>query len=351
MNSNNSAESDVQLDTVRVAKRRIKKTQLLVIAVLGTPIVLAALEFVTAPPRRVSVPYGHLIYMDADKPSDRTANLRGMYSANPSGMSQLMIHEQEPPDVDAGPRQWIEQPAVSPDGTQIAYVRENIVIAEDKHSTSFDIFVLPLQQPHAVAHQIAALGTTAKQFAGLAWSPDCKSITYMEDSIVTTVPVVGEAQAATRTLPPTIHAVPLPEVSWSDYPQIGLNNRLLFLLHPSGTLATDDGPTSLTGIQCFAVSHSGSQFAYVTSRAPKSLVIAEVAALQTVRTLPVTWGMSFLGHRKITSIGWSPTDQDLAFTVSKMPFPEDELLVINLKTGKESLLPERVAKSSWAWAP
>ena len=59
-----------------------------------------------------------MVYLEADAPSEKTTTLRGLYVTAPGRGTRLLVHEDEPQDTDGGVREWITQPALSPDGTQ-----------------------------------------------------------------------------------------------------------------------------------------------------------------------------------------------------------------------------------------
>ena len=116
------------------ATRRLRWLLWLLGLLVAAPIIVTLIGAATSPPHARGVPAGHLVYLDADQPSEKTTILRGLYLSQPDGSPRLLIHENEPQDSDAGIREWITEPAASPDGTQVAYLKQNITLQEETHS-------------------------------------------------------------------------------------------------------------------------------------------------------------------------------------------------------------------------
>ena len=335
--------------------RRLKPWLVLLLLAAAVPLVLTAIGALTSPPHVRGIPSGHLIYLEADAPSEHTTTLRGLFAAGPDGATHLLVHETEPQDTDDGQREWITQPTLSPDGTQIAFEKQLITLQEDRQAVDNQLWVMPLSpQSHVKPHQVIDLTRqNLKQVVGLAWDSN-SSLLFLEDGASYSVPTE-------TTDPPLITPLDL----HSDKPAVtsGVSSTSYPALSEAGTFAygvqTPAGPQVLLQVQgqtlpgpaaaIFALSPSGDQIAFVPPGSDHALQIYDIARASNGPLIPVRWGWSVFGRRKITSLRWSPDGSQVAFTVSKPPVPDDEMFVLTLATGGTVQLPYRTGRSAWDW--
>ena len=340
----------------RVAGAKRRRTWLaILLGVLAIPVGLTLIGALTSPPHVSGVPSGHLITLQADAPSEHTTTLRGLFVSGPDGAARLLTHETEPQDADDGVREWITQPVLSPDGTQLAFEKQLITLQEDKQSIDNQVWVMRLtpdtrNPPHLV---IDLTKQKLKQIVGLAWDSD-SSLMFLQDGASYSVPT--ETDDAPLITPLDLHGLTLAktgDVSATRSPA----------LTEAGTFAygvqTPTGPQVLTQVQeqtlpgpaaaIFVVSPDGDQIAFVPPGAANIIRLYHIAARAYGPDIPVRWGWSVFGHREITSLRWSPDGSQLAFTVSKPPVPEEEIFVVTPATGKTVQLPYRTGRAAWDW--
>lgn len=327
----------------------------LLLAVAAVPLSLTLIGAVTSPPHVSGIPSGHLVYLEADAPSEKTTTLRGLFTAGPDGATRLLTHETEPQDVDAGARDWITQPALSPDGTRVAFEKQLITIQEDKQSVDNQIWVMPLapgtrNPPHLV---LDLTQQKLKQIIGLAWDSD-SSLLFLEDGVSYSV--------ATDTDDPPLKT-PLDLHGLSLTPDPNISATRLPALTEAGTFAygvqTPSGPQVLTQVKeqtapgpiasLFALSPDGSKIALVPPGTAKLIRVYDVATRTAGPDIPIHWGWSVFGHREITSLRWSPDGSQIAYTVAKPPVPDDELFAVTPATGRIVQLPYRTGRAAWDW--
>ena len=330
----------------------------------------------TAPPVVVGFPIGRLVYMEADAPSEKTTTLRGMRIVTPDGASRELLREIEPQDTDGGSRDWINQPVFSPDGRQIAYVKQVITILEGTHDIVNQLWVAPSDLGTAGAGRARLLLDLSKSQlqapSGLTWTPDGKSIVFLNDATQYSVPIAGGSPAATPIYllpaPPAPNGAPI-----TSMPTVGRSGLRAFLertasgsdLNINQTLEAPPAAPGKSGyetgsdtvtyatipnVAAYALSANGGRLAYVTKAPTLSIVIRDDVRSGAARTIPVHPGWSIFGGRTITSLRWSPDGRYLAYTVSKPPVPEDEMFYCDAATGKSVKLPMRVGRAGWDWS-
>lgn len=327
----------------------------LVTAAVAVPLSLTLIGALTSPPHIKGVPNGQLVYMEADAPSEKTTTLRGLFTAGTDGATRLLLHEAEPQDIDAGARDWITQPALSPDGTQVAFEKQLITIGEDKQSVDNQIWVMPTapgtrNPPHLVVDLTAQ---KLKQVVGLAWDSD-SSLLFLEDG--TSYSVATDTDDPPLKTPIDLHGMKLasdPNVSATRAP----------MLTEAGTFAysvqTPAGPQVLTqakeqttpgpAASLFALSPDGKTIAFVPGGTSRIIRVYDLASHAAGTDIPIHWGWSVFGHREITSLRWSPDGTQIAYTVAKPPVPDDELFAVTPATGKIVQLPYRTGRAAWDW--
>ena len=230
----------------RVAGAKCRRTWLaILLGVLAIPVGLTLIGALTSPPHVSGVPSGHLITLQADAPSEHTTTLRGLFVSGPDGAARLLTHETEPQDADDGVREWITQPVLSPDGTQLAFEKQLITLQEDKQSIDNQVWVMRVtpdtrNPPHLV---IDLTKQKLKQIVGLAWDSD-SSLMFLQDGASYSVPT--ETDDAPLITPLDLHGLTLAktgDVSATRSPA----------LTEAGTFAygvqTPAGPQVLTQVQ------------------------------------------------------------------------------------------------------
>ena len=338
----------------RLAKgRRVWLPVLL--AALAVPLGFTLTGALTSPPHVKGVPGGQLVYLEADAPSEHTTTLRGLFTAGPDGATRLLTHETEPQDTDGGVREWITQPALSPDATRIAFEKQKITLQEDKQSVDNQIWVMPTapgtrNPPHLV---FDLTQQKLKQIVGLAWDSD-SSLLFLEDGVSYSVPT--DTDDAPLITPLTLNGLTLAktnDVSATRSPA----------LTEAGTFAyaaqTPAGPQVLTQVKeetrpgpaaaLFALSPDGSKIAFVPPGTSRLLRVYDIASHASGQDIPLHWGWSVFGRREITSLRWSPDGTQIAYTVSKPPVPDDELFLVTPATGQVVQLPYRTGRAAWDW--
>ncbi len=343
----------------RIPRRRWAWTALALLVAI--PLLLTAAGVVTAPPRAAHVPAGRIVFLEADQPSEHTSLLRGLRITLPgSGGSRELLHEAEPQDVDAGSRDWLTQPTVSPDGRWLAYEKQLITLQEEKTAVINQVWALPLDNPQAAPHLLANLTARhLKQPIGLAWTTGSAHVVFLEDAGQYTVNVQGAPRLSTT---PLLGLPPLrttPTLSATRNPAFGCPNGLgleaqttqgysLFAASGGGFQRFD---AAQPAPHIWALTHSG-RFAWLKPLSNHTIqVIPAVTAGN--HSLPLVeiqtrWGWSVFGGRRITSLKWSPDGRYLGYTVSKPPF-EDELFYADTATGQCYQLPIRTGRAAWDW--
>ena len=321
--------------------------------IAAVPILLTLIGALTSPPHLKGIPQGHFVYLEADSPSEKTTTLRGLFLTEPGGASRLLTHEYEPQDTDGGVREWITQPALSPDGTRLAFEKQLISLQEEKQSIDNQIWVMDLTPGTAKVPRMV-LDLTAqhlKQIVGLAWD-SASSVVFLEDQISYSV-ATDEVDAPLRT-PLDLGALTLalsPDISATRSPSLSSGGAFAFSAEtgsgPAVVLQKPDGAVPGPPARIFALSPNGDKIAFVSSGG-SVIRTFNVASGSFAPDLPVHWGWSVFGGRKITSLRWSPDGNSLAFTVSKPPIPDDEIFVVDA-SGTTRQLPYRTGRSAWDW--
>ena len=320
------------------------------------PVALTLIGALTSPPHVAGVPSGHLVYLDAEAPSEKTTTLRGLYVTGPGEASRLLVHENEPQDIDGGVREWVTQPTLSPDGTQLAFEKQLITLLEEKQAIQNQIWVMPLSgksktQPRLV---MDLTKQKLKQIVGLAWDSD-SSVLFLEDGVQYSVPT--DAPDEPLQSPLDLHGLALtvtPDVSATRSPALTEAGSFAY------TVQTPNGPQVLVQNQgtmvpgpssgLFALSPTGDRIAFVPPDTQGLIRFYDIAHNQYGPDLPVRWGWSVFGNRHLTSLRWSPDGRQIAFTVSKPPVPEDEIFLVDIASGKTVQLPYRTGRAAWDWA-
>lgn len=324
-------------------------------AAVAVPIALTLFGAATSPPHITGVPNGQLVYMEADAPSEKTTTLRGLFIAGTGGATRLLLHETEPQDIDAGARDWITQPTLSPDGTQVAFEKQLITIGEDKQSVDNQIWVMPTapgtrNPPHLV---IDLTSQKLKQVVGLAWDSD-SSLLFLEDGTAYSVPTDTD-DPPLRT-PLDLHGLALasdPNVSATRTPALADAGTFAYGVQtPSGPQVLTQSKEQTTpgpAAPLFALSPDGTKIAFVPGGTSRVIRLYDTASHSTGPDIPVHWGWSVFGHREITSLRWSPDGSQIAYTVAKPPVPDGELFAVTPATGRIVQLPYRTGRAAWDW--
>jgi len=327
----------------------------------GVPITLTLIGALTSPPHVKGIPVGHFVYLEAEAPSEKTTTLRGLYVASPGQPPRLLVHENEPQDTDGGVREWITQPALSPDGTQLAFEKQLITLGEDKQAVQNQIWVMPLAPGSANLPRLVMDLTQQKlkQIVGLAWDSD-SSLLFLEDGVQYSVPT--DTPDPPLKVPLDLHGLTLSvalDISATRSPALTESGRFAYGVQtPAGpqTLVQNAGAVALgPAAAVFALNPTGDRIAFIP---PDSKDTSGGAVIRTYDLaahgygpdIPVRWGWSVFGRRHLTSLRWSPDGSRLAFTVSKPPVPEDEIFVVDVASGKTVQLPYRAGRAAWDWS-
>ncbi len=327
----------------------------------GAPLLLTLIGALTSPPHIKGIPMGHFVYLEAEAPSEKTTTLRGLYVASPGKAPRLLVHENEPQDTDGGVREWITQPALSPDGTQLAFEKQLITIQEEKQTVQNQIWVMPLAPGSANLPRLV-MDLTAnklKQIVGLAWDSD-SSLLFLEDDVEYSVPT--DTPDPPLKIPLDLNGLTLattPDISATRSPALAESGRFTYGVQtPTGpqTLVQNAGAVSPgPAAAVFALAPAGDRIAFVPPDSGDSgggavIRTYDLATSAYGPDIPVRWGWSVFGRRRITSLRWSPDGAQLAFTVSKPPIPEDEIFVVDVASGKTVQLPYRAGRAAWDWS-
>lgn len=329
--------------------------------VVGVPLLLTLIGALTSPPHVKGIPAGHLVYLEAEAPSEKTTTLRGLYVTGPGGATRLLVHENEPQDIDGGVREWITQPALSPDGTQLAFEKQLITLGEGKQTVQNQIWVMPLAPGSANLPRLVMDLTQQKlkQIVGLAWDSD-SSLLFLEDGVQYSVPT--DTADPPLKIPLDLNGLTLattPDVSATRSPALAESGRFTYGVQtPTGpqTLVQNAGAVSPgPAAAVFALAPAGDRIAFVPPDSKDSSGGAVIRTYDFATSaygadIPVRWGWSVFGRRHITSLRWSPDGAQLAFTVSKPPVPEDEIFVVDAASGKTVQLPYRAGRAAWDWS-
>ncbi len=359
--NDNDANSDGEAPLISDAPARPpaplrRRWWLVVFFLAAVPLALTAIGVATAPPRAAYVPQGRVVFLEADQPSEHTSLLRGLRITLPgTSGSRELLHEAEPQDVDAGSRDWLTQPVVSPDGHWLAYEKQLITLQEEKTGIVNQVWALPLDTPRAGPRLLADLtALRLKQPIGLAWTPDSKGVVFLEDTVQYTVNVQGTPRLVAtplRFLPPlrttpTLSATRNPMVSAQELlalsAQTTQGSRFLLLESPGKQKMADLAAST------WAFNPHGFLAWTAASKAYDIWVGRDFGLEASPAKIHARWGWSVFGGRRITSLKWSPNGRYLGYTVSKPPF-EDELFYADTVTGKCFQLPIRTGRAAWDW--
>lgn len=324
-------------------------------AAVAVPLGLTLIGAATSPPHIKGVPNGQLVYMEADAPSEKTTTLRGLFTAGPDGATRLLLHETEPQDIDAGARDWITQPALSPDGTQVAFEKQLITIGEDKQSVDNQLWVMPTapgtrNPPHLV---IDLTAQKLKQVVGLAWDSD-SSLLFLQDGSAYSVST--DTDDPPLQTPLDLHGLKLasdPNISATRAPALANAGTFAYSVQTAGgpqvLTQSNEQTTPGPAAALFALSPDGAKIAFVPGGASRVIRLYDLASHSSGPDIPVHWGWSVFGKRQITSLRWSPDGSQIAYTVAKPPVPDDELFAVSPATGKTVQLPYRTGRAAWDW--
>ena len=330
--------------------------------VAGVPILLTLIGALTSPPHVKGVPTGHLVYLEAEAPSEKTTTLRGLYVTSPGTASRLLVHENEPQDTDGGVREWITQPALSPDGTQLAFEKQLITLQEEKQSIQNQIWVMPLAPGSANLPRLVMDLTQQKlkQIVGLAWDSD-SSVMFLEDGVEYSVPTDTPDQPL--KIPLDLHGLTLAtmsDISATRSPALTEAGSFAYGVQtPTGPQVLVQNAGAVTpgpAAAVFALNPKGDRIAFVPpdsgdgSGGGTVLHTYDLATSAYGPEIPVHWGWSVFGRRHVTSLRWSPDGTQIAFTVSKPPVPEDEIFLVDVASGKTVQLPYRAGRAAWDWS-
>jgi len=330
--------------------------------VAGVPILLTLIGALTSPPHVTGVPTGHLVYLEAEAPSEKTTTLRGLYVTSPGTASRLLVHENEPQDTDGGVREWITQPALSPDGTHLAFEKQLITLQEEKQSIQNQIWVMPLAPGSANLPRLVMDLTQQKlkQIVGLAWDSD-SSVMFLEDGVEYSVPTDTPDQPL--KIPLDLHGLTLAtmsDISATRSPALTEAGSFAYGVQtPTGPQVLVQNAGAVTpgpAAAVFALNPKGDRIAFVPpdsgdgSGGGTVLHTYDLATSAYGPEIPVHWGWSVFGRRHVTSLRWSPDGTQIAFTVSKPPVPEDEIFLVDVASGKTVQLPYRAGRAAWDWS-
>ena len=330
--------------------------------VAGVPVLLTLIGALTSPPHVKGIPTGHLVYLEAEAPSEKTTTLRGLYVTSPGTAPRLLVHENEPQDTDGGVREWITQPALSPDGTQLAFEKQLITLQEEKKTIQNQIWVMPLAPGNTSLPRLVMDLTQQKmkQIVGLAWDSD-SSVLFLEDDVEYSVPT--ETPDQPLKIPLDLHGLTLATTSYTSAtrsPALTEAGSFAYGVQtPTGPQVLVQNAGAVTpgpAAAVFALDPKGDRIAFVPpgggdgSGGGAVLHTYDLATSASGPEIPVHWGWSVFGRRHVTSLRWSPDGTKLAFTVSKPPVPEDEIFLVDVASGKTVQLPYRTGRAAWDWS-
>lgn len=332
-------------------RRRRPRPWVVLGLVIAVPLLVTLAGSLTSPPHVAGPPVGHLIYLDADQPSEHTTNLRGLRVMGPDGSSRQLLHETEAQDTDTGKREWITQPQASPDGAFLAYERQDITILEERREIVNELWVVSLKDANPKPKMLLDLTKAGlKQFVGLAWSHDNRSVTLLNYGAAYDVDVLDDpgrpSQHPLTDCPPFKNS---PALSPTRAPFVTPNGGLAYtVMTPRGpVLVTEAGQIPAPALPAFRP--DGKRVAWLAEKG-SDIAIADARSLRVDQNLKASWGWSAFGGRRITSLKWSPDGRYVAYTVSKPPL-EDELFYVDVVTKKCYQLPVRTGQGGWDWAP
>lgn len=327
--------------------------------IVAIPLLLTLAGALTSPPHVKGFPVGHLIFLEADQPSEHTTILRGMRIMGPDGSSHQLLHETEPQDTDGGNREWITQPQASPDGRWLAFEKQIITLQEEKQSIDNQLWVMPLSAPNPPPRMLLDLTAQhLKQFVGLAWTGDSKRVIFLNDCLQYEVDAVSATASSTKA--PLSGCSPQPSgatISTARHPSTPASDLFAFdTVTPSGATIQVHSPSGDTVFSyphrqtpVWALSAEG-QLAVAPDSGQPEIEIKDTAHHAATQRLTARWGWSVYGRRHITAMKWSPDGKYLAYSVSKPPF-EDELFYLDPATGQCSQMPVRTGQDGWDWTP
>ncbi len=323
---------------------------------VAIPLALTLAGRLTSPPAAGRVPVGRIVFLEADEPSDHTTLLRGLRITLPgSGQSHELLRETEPQDVDAGSREWITQPKASPDGRWLAYEKQVITLQEEKHGVVNQIWLLRLDSPRPAPRLLLDVTRAGlKQFVGLAWSPDSRSVYFLNDDRAASVTTTGQwsddpvtiatglvtrpGLSATRNLAVARNGVVVLDIETP-------HGIALVLFHQGRTVRSLYGQNARP---IWALAPDGRLAVAVPGRVPRIEITSPFAVPGSMKSIRARWGWSVFEGRRITSLKWSPDGRYLGYSVSKPPF-EDELFYADTRTGQCRQLPIRTGRAAWDW--
>ena len=324
--------------------------------VVAGPTLVTLIGAATSPPHVRGVPTGHLVYLDADQPSEKTTTLRGLYLSQPDGAPRLLVHENEPQDSDAGIREWITEPAASPDGTQVAYLKQDITLLEETHNQDTQLWVMSLQGSGAKPRELLDLTKLGlKQIVGLTWTADGRSIVFSQDDALYALSPAGGQPRRIATLKTF---APLKTGADSSATQNVSLKPPMTLAYSAHTRNGDETNVATVGVgsRYFGNYHADvwavngkSQIAMKDATHPARINVQDLPPMNGSQSFQAKWGWSLFGRRHITSLRWSPDGRYIGYTVSKPPVPEDELFYLDTTDGKTYQLPVRTGRAAWDW--
>lgn len=338
-------------------RRRVWPWVLLGVAVL-IPVALTLAGALTAPPHVAAPPVGRIVFLDANQISERTTLLRGLSVLTRDGQARLLVHEQDSPDAE-GPREWITQPAASPDGRQVAFIKQLITLKEEDRSVVNQLWTIPMNGNGKPKMLLDLTARKLKQIVGLAWTPDSKNVVFLNDLTAYEIRV-SDGNVTTSAISNTSDLTISPNISATRNPFMRPDTYITYTAQTTKgiqTLSTDAlAFLPVIAVEPFQIRANAEVQAFSSDASwqavahGKTIEIFWTRALTQSKKYAVTWGWSVFGGRKITSLKWSPDGKYLGYTVSKPPVPEDELFYIDLATGKTFQLPIRCGRAAWDWS-
>lgn len=322
------------------------------------PAVVTAAGALTSPPI-MAVPEGHIIHLEANRPSEHTSTLREMISIGHDGKWHLLVSEHEPQNIDAGSREWISMPTVSPDGAQVAYIKEKITLQEEEQSDIWELWALPIIPETQKAGKPRMLADLSKaklnEIRGISWSPDGSAIYLAHKGDLVRIDAATGAISAFSA-----HA--LPDARWP----VAVSDNLVFLIagppansHLCRIVASQQNGVRTLDFQMkdpvsqyassVAITQDGKRIAYPSAGEVDRITITDPDG-DSQSITKVNYGWSLFGGRHVSAVHWSPSGRYLGYSVTKPPVGEDELFYLDTQTGKSYKLPFRAAQTSWTWS-